>query len=151
MTESKECPKCEAKLPPMFSTGRLVCTKCGWSDRPNKSIHSDTPIVQTVLDKVQMVYDKAFPDDIELVEKEEKINTSTPINLAGNLFSIIGFFTMMGGVFYDTFVSSDNSSSYGRVVNIGRVSDRATITSIGGFFFIYGAVSSLTPTSKKDD
>jgi len=98
-----------------------------------------------------MVYDKAFPDDIELVEKEEKVNTSNPINLAGNFFSIIGFFTMMGGVFYDTSVSSDNSSSYGRVVNIGRVSDRATITSIGGFFFIYGAVSSLAPTSKKDD
>ena len=33
----KNCPKCDKKLPPPFpSTGRQVCSGCGWSDKKNE-------------------------------------------------------------------------------------------------------------------
>jgi ribosomal protein S27AE len=32
--ESEACPKCGSKLPPRFSTGRIICGKCGWTDQP---------------------------------------------------------------------------------------------------------------------
>lgn len=34
MSELEICPKCGLKLPPRLSSGRIVCSKCGWSDRP---------------------------------------------------------------------------------------------------------------------
>jgi hypothetical protein len=34
ISESDNCPKCSFKLPPRFSTGRVVCSKCGWSNQP---------------------------------------------------------------------------------------------------------------------
>jgi ribosomal protein S27AE len=34
ISESEACPKCGSKLPPQFSTGRLVCGKCGWTNQP---------------------------------------------------------------------------------------------------------------------
>lgn len=31
---SENCPKCNKKLPPPFkSSGRQVCSNCGWSDK----------------------------------------------------------------------------------------------------------------------
>jgi len=31
----ESCPKCNHKLaPPLKSSGRQICMKCGWSDRP---------------------------------------------------------------------------------------------------------------------
>jgi len=34
-TLPENCPSCHSKLPPPFqSSGRVVCTKCGWSNRP---------------------------------------------------------------------------------------------------------------------
>ena len=33
----ENCPKCEKKLPPPFpSSGRQVCSACGWSDKKNE-------------------------------------------------------------------------------------------------------------------
>lgn len=33
----ENCPKCEKKLPPPFpSSGRQVCSGCGWSDKKNE-------------------------------------------------------------------------------------------------------------------
>jgi ribosomal protein S27AE len=34
ISESGACPKCGSLLPPQFSTGRLVCGKCGWTNQP---------------------------------------------------------------------------------------------------------------------
>jgi hypothetical protein len=34
----ENCPRCNSKLPPPFqSSGRIVCSKCGWSNKPKKS------------------------------------------------------------------------------------------------------------------
>ncbi|MDJ0572628.1 MAG: hypothetical protein QNJ53_26800 [Pleurocapsa sp. MO_192.B19] len=40
------CPKCEKKLPPPFpSSGRQVCSACGWSDKKNESKSSNSKLV----------------------------------------------------------------------------------------------------------
>jgi uncharacterized Zn finger protein (UPF0148 family) len=36
-SEVKICPKCDTNLPPRFSTGRVICGRCGWTDKPKKS------------------------------------------------------------------------------------------------------------------
>lgn len=42
----ESCPKCSHKLaPPLKSSGRQICMKCGWSDRP-KGIASSKPVTQ---------------------------------------------------------------------------------------------------------
>lgn len=42
----ENCPKCEKKLPPPFpSSGRQVCSGCGWSDKKNEpKISKSEPI-----------------------------------------------------------------------------------------------------------
>jgi ribosomal protein S27AE len=34
ISELEACPKCGSQLPPQFSTGRVVCGKCGWTNQP---------------------------------------------------------------------------------------------------------------------
>lgn len=36
-SELENCPQCRAKLPPRLSTGRVVCSKCGWTDQPRST------------------------------------------------------------------------------------------------------------------
>jgi ribosomal protein S27AE len=39
-SEIKICPKCSANLPPRFAMGRVICGRCGWTDKPkNSSVH----------------------------------------------------------------------------------------------------------------
>jgi hypothetical protein len=37
ISELESCPKCSSKLPPRFATGRVVCSKCGWSNQPKSN------------------------------------------------------------------------------------------------------------------
>jgi hypothetical protein len=37
ISELESCPKCSSKLPPRFSTGRVVCSKCGWTNQPKSN------------------------------------------------------------------------------------------------------------------
>ena len=43
--EAKDCPKCGSELPLRFSTGRLVCKKCGWSDQLFRHSEDGTTLV----------------------------------------------------------------------------------------------------------
>jgi hypothetical protein len=37
ISNSENCPKCTSKLPPRFSTGRVVCSNCGWTNQPKNT------------------------------------------------------------------------------------------------------------------
>jgi len=42
----ENCPKCEKKLPPPFSSsGRQVCSACGWSDKEKDSKTSSSELI----------------------------------------------------------------------------------------------------------
>lgn len=44
----ENCPKCEKKLPPPFaSSGRQVCSGCGWSNKKNESKTKLEPIQES--------------------------------------------------------------------------------------------------------
>lgn len=49
-SETESCPTCGATLPPKFTTGRFVCSKCGWTNRSKKqSILSSTQLEESDL------------------------------------------------------------------------------------------------------
>jgi hypothetical protein len=37
MPELEVCPRCNSKLPPRFATGRIICSRCGWTDKPRNA------------------------------------------------------------------------------------------------------------------
>lgn len=40
-THQETCPKCSNRLgPPLKSSGRQICIKCGWTDKPKGSLAS---------------------------------------------------------------------------------------------------------------
>jgi ribosomal protein L37AE/L43A len=41
MSEIETCPKCSASLPSRFSTGRIICSRCGWTDKPKNTVASN--------------------------------------------------------------------------------------------------------------
>jgi hypothetical protein len=150
MAEIEKCPKCEAQLPSRFSTGRLVCTKCGWSDRPDRPLHSNIPIMEQTLDAAENILEKVFPRDHNPNPVVKEIKSRDFLRGAGSIFFTIGLLTMMIGLFYDTSVRSESDYSFRRIVNTGFVSDRETITNIGGFLCICGAVFLSRPSGKQN-
>jgi|GEM_PF-1393139 len=49
----ESCPKCSHRLgPPLKSSGRQVCMKCGWSNRPRKAA---APIKTPVRDDISPI------------------------------------------------------------------------------------------------
>jgi hypothetical protein len=107
------CPKCDASLLRQLSNGRIVCTcsKCGWKGRPSNS-----------------------------VEKNYKKNPGNTRLFLGGLLFLVGVYAMSSGLLYDTSVSDGERYSSSRIINTGKVSDRATITNIGGFLAICGSI-----------
>jgi hypothetical protein len=41
MSEVETCPKCSARLPSRFATGRIICSRCGWTDKPKSTVVSN--------------------------------------------------------------------------------------------------------------
>jgi ribosomal protein S27AE len=78
LRESENCPKCEAKLPLRLFTGRLVCSKCGWTDRPkidNNLISQTSQIPQSeiALHKSPIHSMKGVQDLLEVFEDKVTI------------------------------------------------------------------------------
>ena len=79
-------------------------------------------------------------------------NKKKGIPEVGSLFMIFGILMMISGLFYDDSVSSDSSTySYRRVVNSGKVSERATITNVGGFLSVCGSIFICAASLKQRD
>lgn len=58
---SENCPKCEKKLPaPFKSSGRQVCSGCGWTNKPTNSKQVNTSNVKLKLEKVFHTLDKKY-------------------------------------------------------------------------------------------
>jgi ribosomal protein L40E len=144
------CPKCEANLPPRLSSGRLVCSKCGWSDSPRKvetnndlgyQLIGQIKNALTPLPNVSDVYTNESESlDIPAKDKTKvKIaHTGSARVLLGGLSLLAGLFTMYSGLSYDISVSSSNG--YGRIVNDGKVSDRISLVNVGGFLAVCGSI-----------
>lgn len=53
MINLEDCPQCNSKLPPRLATGRVVCSKCGWTNQPknnsNQGLAQGRPINSTSL------------------------------------------------------------------------------------------------------
>lgn len=114
MSELKTCPKCEAQLPPRFTTGRLVCIKCGWSDRPEKTLHSNIPIVEQTLNAAENMLEEVFPRDYKSVDE----NTNKSVMKSGNLHTkMLGVSVIALGI-----LSSMNFFSAGSRLHISGLS-----------------------------
>jgi hypothetical protein len=142
MSESEECPKCNAQLPPRFSSGRLVCTKCGWSDHPNTSKsekESESAVENPPAAKAIAILDRVITNQYKFTYG------------LGSSFLVVGLLMMLSGLFYDTSVSSSSEYSSSRIINTGRVSDRETMTNFGGFLSICGAIFFCRASNKQND
>jgi hypothetical protein len=88
--------------------------------------------------------------DTYLSNLADKSNGSTT-SWMGLCFISIGIIMMLIGLFYDTSVESDSKYSYSRIINSGKVSDRETITNIGGFLSICGSIFICRASNKQSD
>jgi hypothetical protein len=164
VSESENCPKCESKLSPRLSTGRVVCTNCGWSDRP-RSVEPDgwddpklgvaNGVLTNIKGALSNALDGAIEGEVQRREREERRNELARKNKKpfthglGSSFLILGLLMMLGGLFYDTSVESSSEYSSGRIINNGRVSDRANITNFGGFLSVCGSIFICASSLKK--
>jgi hypothetical protein len=69
----------------------------------------------------------------------------------GSFLLFVGITMVLIGLFYDTSVESSSKYSYDRIINAGKVSDRETITNIGGFLSIYGSIFICRASNKQSD
>jgi hypothetical protein len=69
----------------------------------------------------------------------------------GSFFLTVGIIMMLVGLFSDTSVEGGSKYSYDRVINTGKVSDRETITNIGGFLSICGSIFICRASNKQSD
>jgi hypothetical protein len=69
----------------------------------------------------------------------------------GSFLLFIGISMMLRGLFYDTSVESSSKYSFDRVINSGKVSDRETITNIGGFLSICGSIFICRASNKQSN
>ncbi|MBD1909968.1 hypothetical protein [Leptolyngbya sp. FACHB-16] len=70
----ESCPKCSHKLaPPLKSSGRQICMKCGWSDRPRGASGAKPPTkVQPREDISQMEIKKILAEATEKAKQNMK-------------------------------------------------------------------------------
>ena len=153
MSEPEQCPKCESKLSPRLSSGRIVCVKCGWSDRPStptpekesKSTAENSTAFQAIVNPEKIA-------NFVLPERKWLILTARNQHRLGSFFFIAGIIMMITGLFYDTSVSTGSSTfSVERVVNTGKVSERETFSNIGGFLSICGSIFLCTASINRND
>lgn len=63
----EQCPKCDRKLnPPLQSSGRQVCMKCGWSDQPRQAAtHQKTAPTDLNLNDIKQLLNQATAESLE--------------------------------------------------------------------------------------
>jgi hypothetical protein len=151
------CPKCEAQLPPRLSSGRVVCSKCGWSDSPRQTeVKSDIGYQLLGQIKSALSSSEEYKKGVKVTNgipvkgssyesKPTHAGSTKPIHAGstrvflGSLTLLAGLWMMFSGLSYDTSVSS-GEYSFRRIVNEGRVSERASIINVGGFLAVCGSI-----------
>lgn len=72
-----QCPECEHPLaPPLQSSGRQVCMKCGWTNKPRYANSNTTPVASE-----PAALDTNEPTDIDLLNLLEKAASESRKNM----------------------------------------------------------------------
>jgi hypothetical protein len=133
------CPKCEVKLPSRLSSGRVVCSKCGWSDSPRKIEESNPDLGYQFLGKVKSFLGTDKPRSPKSLPRRKVVHSGSSREALGGLTLLAGLWMMFCGLSYDTSVSA-GEYSFRRIVNEGRVSERAALINTGGFLTVCGTI-----------
>jgi ribosomal protein S27AE len=134
ISESEDCPKCGSKFPPRFSTGRVVCGKCGWTNQP-KSV-----AVQSVEQNPQEFVSHSTVTPASTSPKFIDTGAwSWSVRDFGWLLFVIGGCMMGIGLIYDPTVES-GEFRLNRTYNIGAINIKSTYTNTGGFTAVCGAI-----------
>ncbi|MGL5804587.1 MAG: hypothetical protein ACRC11_03970 [Xenococcaceae cyanobacterium] len=151
------CPKCEKKLhPPLKSTGRQVCSSCGWSDKTisseqlnNSNEEKTNDIVLARLDPIL----KYLQDKLDKIDKSEQINytkrgfSNWIFNNCNKIF-IIGIIIMLLGLFMDTTVCGEEGLYKGCTHNLGKLNERSNVVNLGGFIAVCGSIFMISSNKK---
>jgi ribosomal protein L37AE/L43A len=141
ISESEACPKCGSKLPPRFSTGRVVCGKCGWTNQP-KNVPAQS--VEKISEEVV-----SSPTAISISTSQKFIDTGArSINNFGWLLFVVGSCMLGIGLIYDPTVESGEFGS-SRTYNIGAINIKSTYTNTGGFIAVCGAIFATYSSSRQ--
>jgi hypothetical protein len=83
----EQCPKCEHKLgAPLKATGRQVCAKCGWTNKPRSSNSTkDLPV-----DDLKQLLDQAAVDALTNMKPKGKQNPDKDSGTGGIRFPLFG-------------------------------------------------------------
>jgi hypothetical protein len=83
----EQCPKCEYKLgAPLKATGRQVCAKCGWTNKPRSSNSTkDLPV-----DDLKQLLDQAAVDALTNMKPKGKQNPDKDSGTGGIRFPLFG-------------------------------------------------------------
>jgi ribosomal protein S27AE len=127
---SEDCPRCGSKLPSQFSTGRVVCGKCGWTNKPkNVAVQSFEQNLQEFESHSTAIPVSASPKFID--------TGARGVRNFGWLLFVIGSCMMGIGLIYDPTVGSGR---FERSYNIGEINIKSTYTNTGGFIAVCGAI-----------
>ena len=132
VSEPEDCPRCGTKLPPQFSTGRVVCGKCGWTNQP-KNVAA--PSVDQNLEEavLPLIYES------KSTSRKYFFDTgSLGVRIFGWLLFALGVCFLGIGLAYDSTIESGEFGN--RTHNIGKISNKNTYTNTGGFIAVCGAI-----------
>ena len=90
---SENCPQCDKKLPPTFkSSGRQVCSGCGWSNKPKTVTTLPSPTNEAIkpLPSPEAPKEKVSPSKLNVTINQQSIELD-PIHLSGIIGSTILF------------------------------------------------------------
>ena len=130
MSELETCPKCESKLPPRLSSGRIVCSKCGWCDRPSKD-EVKPDIANEALTNLKGVLNNALDGAINR-ERSRIDNDSVQAKVPRNLSAMKGLGYAVIGLGFLTstqfFAAGDRLSRSGQTLTDLRSQGGQTVS-----------------------
>lgn len=71
-TEAQQCPNCSHRLgPPLRASGRQVCGKCGWSNKPKRAT-SDSDMADLPADELRQILSNAASESLDNMKPKKQ-------------------------------------------------------------------------------
>jgi ribosomal protein S27AE len=87
----EQCPKCEQKLgAPLKATGRQVCAKCGWTNKPRSGNSTGNSTKEPPVDDLKQLLDQAAVDALTNMKPKGKQNPGKEPGTGGIRFPLFG-------------------------------------------------------------
>lgn len=110
LSESDNCPNCNFVLPLRFTTGRVVCRKCGWNDRPKSiSVSNETKEQGSNSEAISASMRSTSSNQASIITGVQSVKN--PKYGFGWFLLVVGSAMMGIRLIYDLTISSDD---YGR-------------------------------------